>query len=186
MPSAAPMRAKVKTSRPISARSRRPTTVVVSMLSSSWRASVAASTGVLPVRTTYLGPRTAAAGFTASTWPTTSQSNSMRTAASHCLTLGGAKLAPEALDPGGDVHRLDVEQAEAGMVAPVEEFGDRPEVSAAGVRVADVGGEEFDEAAAGMRAARGDQRRHGGVVAVRRMAGSWSEASFIRFFIAHI
>jgi hypothetical protein len=37
-------------------------------------------------------PRTAAAGLTASTWPTTSQSNSMRTAASHCLTVGGANL----------------------------------------------------------------------------------------------
>ena len=42
------MRANVKTSNPISALSRRPTTVVVSMLSSSCRASVAASTGVLP------------------------------------------------------------------------------------------------------------------------------------------
>ena len=54
----------------------------------------AASTGVLPVRTTYLGPRTAAAGLTARTWPTTSQSNSMRTAASHCLTLGGENSRP--------------------------------------------------------------------------------------------
>jgi hypothetical protein len=55
IPSAAPMRANVKTNNPISARLRRPTTVFVSMLSSSWRASVAASTGVLPTRTTYLG-----------------------------------------------------------------------------------------------------------------------------------
>jgi hypothetical protein len=94
MPSAAPMRAKVKTRRAISARSRRPTTVLMLMLSSSWWASGAASTGVLPTRTTYLGPRTAAAGFTARTWPTISQSNSMRTAASACFTLGGEKSRP--------------------------------------------------------------------------------------------
>src|SRR6266851_766675 len=119
MPSAAPMRAKVKTSRPINARSRKPTTVLVSMLSSSCRASVAARTGVLPVRTTYLGPRTAAAGFTASTWPTTNQSNS---------THGGEplfdgrrrKFPPEALDPGGDVHGFDIEQPKPGLVAPVK------------------------------------------------------------------
>jgi hypothetical protein len=72
------------------------------------------------------------------------------------------KPAPEALDPGRDVHRFDVEQPEAGLVAPVEEFRGRPVVSAAGVRVTDVRGEEFDEAAAGVRTARGDQRRHTG------------------------
>src|SRR6266851_9173535 len=37
-----------------------------------------------------------------------------------------------------------------------------PVVGLARVRVAEVGGEEFDEAAAGVRAARGDHRRHGG------------------------
>ena len=79
------------------------------------------------------------------------------------LDAGRRKLPPEALDPGGDVYRLDVEQAEAGLVAPVEELSDRPVVGAARVRVADVGGEEFDEAAAGVPAARGDQCRDGGV-----------------------
>src|SRR5947208_498718 len=44
-------------------------------------------------RPTTLGPRTAAAGLTAST-PTISQSNSMRTAASACLTPGGGKSRP--------------------------------------------------------------------------------------------
>ena len=59
------------------------------MLSSSSRASSAVSTGVLPFLTTYLGPRTAWAGFTSRTWPVTSQSKSMRSAARDCLTVGG-------------------------------------------------------------------------------------------------
>jgi hypothetical protein len=73
------------------------------------------------------------------------------------------KLSSKTLDPGGDVDGLDVEQAEADLVAPVAKLSDRPVVSATRVRVADVDGEEFDEAAAGMRTARRDQRRDGGV-----------------------
>ncbi len=60
------------------------------------------------------------------------------------------------------MHGLDVEQIETGLIAPVEELSHRPVVSATGVRIADVGGKEFDEAAAGVRAARRDQRRDGG------------------------
>src|SRR5580693_7352066 len=58
---------------PISARSRRPTTVDVSMLPSSARASVGSSIGVCPDVTTCRGPRTDAAGLTGTTWPVTSQ-----------------------------------------------------------------------------------------------------------------
>ncbi len=47
-----------------------------------------AHTGVFPVFTTCFGPRTAAAGFIGNTWPTMSQSNSIRTAASCCFTAG--------------------------------------------------------------------------------------------------
>ena len=61
----------------------------VLMLSSSSRASSAVSTGVFPFLTTYFGPRTAWAGFTSRTWPVTSQSKSMRSAARDCLTVGG-------------------------------------------------------------------------------------------------
>ena len=61
----------------INARSRRSRTVSVGMLSMSLRHSVASSTGVLPVFTTCFGPRTAAAGFIGTTWPMTSQSNSI-------------------------------------------------------------------------------------------------------------
>jgi hypothetical protein len=45
------------------------------------------------------------------------------------------------------MHRLDIKQAEASLIAPVEKLRDRPVVGAARVRVTDVGGEEFDEAA---------------------------------------
>ena len=63
MPSAAPIRAKLKTIDPISARSRSPACVMISMASISVRASSGASTGVLPAFTTCEGPRTEPAGF---------------------------------------------------------------------------------------------------------------------------
>ncbi len=49
---------------------------------------VAIEDGVLPVFTTCLGPRRAAAGFNGTIWPVISQSNSIRTAASCCFTSG--------------------------------------------------------------------------------------------------
>jgi hypothetical protein len=52
------------------------------------RASSAASTGVLPYFTTCLGSRTAWAGFTTMTCPTTSLSNSTRKAARCYFTVG--------------------------------------------------------------------------------------------------
>ena len=50
--------------------------------------------GVLPRLTTCSGPRTTEAGLLRTTWPTTSQSNSMRTAARCCLTEGAAWVLP--------------------------------------------------------------------------------------------
>src|ERR1700733_11613190 len=61
------------------------------MASISRRHSSPSSTGVLPVLTTCLGPRTAEAGLLGATWPVISQSNSIRIAASCCFTPG----APE-------------------------------------------------------------------------------------------
>ena len=58
------------------------------------RVSFAESTGVLPVLTTCFGPRTELAGLKGRTWPTTSQSNSIRSAARCCFTLAG-ESAPE-------------------------------------------------------------------------------------------
>jgi hypothetical protein len=76
------------------ARSRRPTTFESSIESSSERASSCVRIGVLPFLIEYLGPRTGAAGFVATTWPTSSQSNSIRMAARCCLTDGLAKRRP--------------------------------------------------------------------------------------------
>src|SRR6266849_3257491 len=67
-----------------------PRTVSDGIASMSRRHSPPSSTGVLPVFTTWVGPRTDEAGLAGMTWPTTSQSNSMRIAASSCLTLGAA------------------------------------------------------------------------------------------------
>ena len=50
------------------ARSRKPTSVSVLMLSSSTRASSPKSTGVLPFFTTYVGPRTAGSVPDLLTW----------------------------------------------------------------------------------------------------------------------
>ena len=62
---------------PISARSRRPAWRGHVDAVEQRRASSGASTGVLPRFTTCVGPRTASAGLTGTTWPITSQSNSM-------------------------------------------------------------------------------------------------------------
>ena len=50
------------------------------------------SSGVLPFFTRYFGPRTACAGLASITWPVTSQSNSMRSAARCCFTVGGVNV----------------------------------------------------------------------------------------------
>jgi hypothetical protein len=60
---------------------------------------------------------------------------------------------------GRNVMRPDRRQRQAAIVAPREEPGARPRISAPRVRVADVGGEEFDVAPAGGVAGIGDERR---------------------------
>jgi len=50
-------------------------TVDVSIASIIWRASAGSSTGALPRRTIWRGPRTAAAGLVGMIWPITIQSN---------------------------------------------------------------------------------------------------------------
>jgi hypothetical protein len=87
-PIAAPMRAKELTIRLINARSRKPMTVVVSIASRSWRASAGSSTGVLPRRTIWRGPRTAAAGLAGMIWPMTIQLNRWRNAARRSFAVG--------------------------------------------------------------------------------------------------
>jgi hypothetical protein len=67
---------------------------------------------------------------------------------------------PQALYIQGDVIRPDRRQRQAAILAPGEELATGPRVSPARVRVADIGGEEFDVAPGGRFAGVGDQRRH--------------------------
>ena len=147
---------------PIRARSRRPTSVPVLILSRRPRASPAVSTGVLPVFTTCLGPRTELAGLNGTTWPTTSQSNSMRMAARCCFDGRRRVGLRQLLDVGGHHHRLDLLQRQTPVFAPVSEPVGGHQVGHAGVRVADVGGEEFPEPGFGFIGA-GEQDRGGPV-----------------------
>jgi hypothetical protein len=64
------------------------------------------------------------------------------------------------LDIGGDLMRPDCRKRQAAFVAPGEESCACPGIGAARVRVADIGGEEFDVAPGGRLTEVGDQRRH--------------------------
>jgi hypothetical protein len=70
------------------------------------------------------------------------------------------ELARAGLDPGADVHRLDGgDRRHAGARTPGQKFIGGTGIGAARVRVADVGGEEFEEAHRGALAGSGDERR---------------------------
>jgi hypothetical protein len=85
----APTRANVYPMRAISARSRNPMSVLVSIEASRAPISSADSTEVLPFLTLCRGPRTACAELSGINWPITSQSNGMEMAARCCLREGG-------------------------------------------------------------------------------------------------
>jgi hypothetical protein len=72
------------------------------------------------------------------------------------LDGGGGFLASNQLDVGGDVQRLDGGQGQAVLLAPLEEIAGGTGVGFAGVRVADGGGEELDEAFGGLVPGVGD------------------------------
>src|SRR5712692_4525888 len=159
----------------MSARSRKPTSkgslcsgwpsravfLTIAMLSSSSRASSAVSTGVLPFFTTYLGPRTAWAGFTSMTWPITSQSNSMRSAARCCLHRGGRELALKLLDECGHVEGLNGGKfPDAAPLAPCCEAARGIHIRLARVVVVDLGGEKFEHALGGFRRRREERGRN--------------------------
>src|SRR6202030_1805955 len=62
------------------------------------------------------------------------------------------------LDVGRDMHALDRRDLRDALgLKPIKEFRRRSHTSAAGVRVSDLGGEEFEEAIGGARAGGGDQ-----------------------------
>jgi hypothetical protein len=65
----------------------------------------------------------------------------------------------ELLDVGGHGRRLDRVQPQAALLAPIEELPDGQGIGHPGVAVADVGGEELDEALARVGAGRRDRGR---------------------------
>jgi hypothetical protein len=64
------------------------------------------------------------------------------------LDAGLGHLAADLFDIRGDRQRVDVFQLEPPAFSPVEELFYRPGISAAGVAITNVGGEELDEAQA--------------------------------------
>ena len=77
------------------------------------------------------------------------------------------------------MQRRDVrERRHSGVGTPIEKLGHGAAVGSAGVRVADVGGEEFQEANAGMLAGGGDQDRNEGATGWRRQWGELIHASY--------
>jgi hypothetical protein len=69
-----------------------------------------------------------------------------------------AGLGTELFYVGSDRDGLNVRQFEPAFVAPIEELLYRARVRHPGVAVADAGGKEFDEAAAGAFATGADNR----------------------------
>ena len=131
------------------------------MLSSSARASAGSSTGVCPDVTTCRGPRTDAAGLTDTTWPVTSQSNRWRIAASRCLTLGAASSrVPASIQVATCTGWTAAIDRHAGNRAPGQEFIGGAGIGPARVQVADIGGEEFEEAHRRALAGDDDERGH--------------------------
>ena len=66
-------------------------------------------------------------------------------------------------------------QRQPTAVAPREETRAAPRIGTPGVRVADVGGEEFDVAPGGLVAELGDERGHSIGVGLGREAGGWDD-----------
>src|ERR1700733_14026192 len=68
------------------------------MVSIRWRHSLPSSTGVLPVLTTCLGPRTADAGLLGATWPVISQSSGVSAGAATKHFAPPLTLSPGSLE----------------------------------------------------------------------------------------
>jgi len=172
---------------PISARSRKPTTVDVSMLSSSARASAGSSTGVCPEVTTLARPAHRACRVDRHDLAGDEPIKEMTDRSKPLLDARGRELACRSFDPCCDVHRLHAgDRRHPRARAPRQKFIGRAGVGAARVRVADVGGEEFEEAHASPLAGGGDECRQRGradrdelvhVVPIRR-----ATAIFANFF----
>ncbi len=133
---------------PISARSRSPIKVLLSIESSGLRASSADSTGVFPRFITYLGPRTEAPELTSKMPTVVKRSNSWRLVSSQVLLHRRfSRPVSSFLDVRRNRDGFDLTRLEPALVALVEESFYRAGISCARVAVADAGGEKFDETA---------------------------------------
>ena len=134
----------------------------------SARASAGSSTGVLPRFTLCDGPRTDDGRIHRHDLARHKPVEQMPDRGEALLDGRRGSLAAKLLDVGGDVQRLHVgDRRDAGALAPGQEFPRRLRVGAARVRVADVGGEEFEEA----------RRRAGRTAATRAGLRGGSEGS---------
>jgi hypothetical protein len=157
----------------MSARSRRSRKVSVGMLSRSVRHSLPSRTGVLPVFTTCFGPRTAAAGFSGTIWPVIKPVEQHPHGGELLLHVRCRMRLLAGFNVAGHVDGADRHQCEAALIAPGEKLLARTRIGSSRVRVADVGGEEFQIAPRGLVAGVGDQRWHQvGVVRGGEHAGS--------------
>jgi hypothetical protein len=126
---------------PINALSRKPIKVSLSIESSSLRASSADSTGVLARLTTYFVDVENPSGRQVIEEPADRR---------QVLFDGGlGERGAELFDIGGYRDGLDLMKLQVALVGPVEELFHRARIGRARVAVTDVGGKEFDEAAAG-------------------------------------
>ena len=142
---------------PIRARSRRPMTVEVSMLSSSARFHRIEHRR-LPAGHDVPGPAHRASRIDGHDLAGNEPIEQMTDRSEPLLHARRRELARPGLDPGGDVHRLDgADRRHAGARAPGQEFIGGAGVGPAGVRVADVSREEFAEAHAGLLAGGGGE-----------------------------
>ena len=157
----------------MSARSRRLRKVSAGMLSISVRHSLPSRTGVLPVFTTCFGPRTAAARIQRHHLAGDQPVEQHPHGGELLLHIRRRMGLLAGFDIPGHVDGPDCRQSQAAFIAPGKKLLACARVGSPRVRIADVGGEEFDVAPGGRVAGVSDQRRHKmGDVGRRERAGS--------------
>jgi len=96
--------------------------------------------------------------LTGTIWPLTSQSNRWRIAASRCLTEGAASSRVAASIHVATCRLYGSDRGYADAHAPGQKFFRSPVIGPPRVRIADVGGKEFEEADGRALAGGGDKR----------------------------
>jgi hypothetical protein len=148
------------------------------MLSRSWRASIADSTGGLAGPDDIFGTAHGGGRIHGQDLADYKPVEQHADGSQPLFDRRRRKPASEVPDPSGDVHGFYVKQPKAGLVAPVEEFACGPVIGFAGVRVADVRGEEFDERRPACWPRAAITGGTAALVVVRSMAGGLSRSAF--------